>query len=279
MRSSSLPIVPFVLHLNLRQVTVAPSAEWVPESEGWTIIRLAEGVGYCLKQEAASELNRGDSLILGRHHGTRLRASLLNPMTLQFYTIYPQHLGLLTVDEWRQFEGMTTGSKSYFKLFRSHEPAARRLAQLMAQRDVNELPMRCSLLLFWAELVEAVRPKVRGKSPKLESNLRRRFRQLFSQMSEGELSIRSLPELAEQLRCSPRHLYRLFSEEFGVPFRVHKTEMRLLLARQLLVETNATAANIAERCGYRHMSLFGSLFKKRFGMTPIEWRRQARSHQ
>jgi AraC-like DNA-binding protein len=260
-------------------MTVNPTAEWVPDSEGWTVIRLAAGAGHCLRQEANHELNAGDCLILGHNFGTRLRASLLNPMKLQFYTVCPQYLGLLTVFEWRQFTFMVEGSKSYFMLFQHNEPLAEKLSQIVAQRDVTGLPTRCSLLEFWAEVVTAILPRIRGESHELEGKLRQRFRELFSQLSEGELFARSLPELAEQLNCSTRHLYRIFSEEFGVPFRVHKTEMRLLRARQLLAETNATAATVAARCGYRQMSLFGSLFKQRFGMTPIEWRRQARSNQ
>jgi AraC-like DNA-binding protein len=99
---------------------------------------------------------------------------------------------------------------------------------------------------------------------------------MFRQMSTMELSIRLPPELAQQLNCSLRHFRRLFREEFGMPFQVQQTEQRLLRARQLLVESEDTVIKIAGQCGYPHMSFFNSLFKRRFGMTPGEWRLQAR---
>jgi AraC-like DNA-binding protein len=32
---------------------------------------------------------------------------------------------------------------------------------------------------------------------------------------------------------------------------------------------------VAAACGYRHLGVFNALFKKRFAMTPTEWRREA----
>src|SRR6185295_10306102 len=105
-------------------------------------------------------------------------------------------------------------------------------------------------------------------------DLRDRFRQLLRQMSQAELSACSLADFAGQLHCSERHLSRLFREEFGVPFRERQTELRLLRARQILADSNAKIIHVAYESGYRHLGLFNTMFKKRFGMTPREWRRQ-----
>ena len=50
--------------------------------------------------------------------------------------------------------------------------------------------------------------------------------------------------------------------------------MRLQRARQLLVHSNAKIINVAYESGYRHLGLFNAMFKKRFGVTPSEWRQQ-----
>jgi len=34
---------------------------------------------------------------------------------------------------------------------------------------------------------------------------------------------------------------------------------------------------VAASCGYRHLGVFNALFKKRFAMTPTEWRRTTES--
>jgi AraC-like DNA-binding protein len=53
--------------------------------------------------------------------------------------------------------------------------------------------------------------------------------------------------------------------------------LRLLKARQLLSDPGLPVAQAAMDSGYRHLSLFNSLFKKRFGMTPTEWRQQTQT--
>ena len=93
-------------------------------------------------------------------------------------------------------------------------------------------------------------------------------------MPEAELSQCSLRDLAGQLNCSERHFSRLFREEFGVPFRARQIELRLLHARQLLANSDDKIINVAYDSGYRHLGLFNVMFKKRFGVTPSEWRQQ-----
>ena len=98
-------------------------------------------------------------------------------------------------------------------------------------------------------------------------------------MLEAELSGKTLAELAGQLHCSERHFSRLFREEFGVPLRARQIELRLQRARQLLADSDAKIINVAFESGYRHLGLFNAMFKKRFGVTPSEWRQQNFSAQ
>ena len=59
-----------------------------------------------------------------------------------------------------------------------------------------------------------------------------------------------------------------------MPLRARQIELRLQRARQLLADSNAKVINIAYNSGYRHLGLFNAMFKKRFGVTPSEWRQQ-----
>ena len=45
-------------------------------------------------------------------------------------------------------------------------------------------------------------------------------------------------------------------------------------AQQLLVESEDKIINVALESGYRHLGLFNAMFKKRFGVTPSQWRQQ-----
>ena len=59
-----------------------------------------------------------------------------------------------------------------------------------------------------------------------------------------------------------------------MPFRARQIELRLLHARQLLANSDDKIINVAYDSGYRHLGLFNAMFKKRFGVTPSEWRQQ-----
>jgi hemolysin activation/secretion protein/AraC-like DNA-binding protein len=262
-------------HLLLQELTLRPSGEWTPRHHEWFMVRVAEGVGYWLQPGAAArQLSVGDGLLTSNSSNGVLRASQLGPLKLQFFSVQPQYLnGLLTVAEWHQLEVAPNNLTSQVSIFTVGEPLGQRFTRLVEQTQREGLPMRCGLLQLWANAINGLLP-----APAKESagggRLHERFRKLVGQMPEAELSQCSLRDLAGQLNCSERHFSRLFREEFGVPFRARQIELRLLHARQLLTNSDDKIINVAYDSGYQHLGLFNVMFKKRFGMTPSEWRQQ-----
>lgn len=55
-------------------------------------------------------------------------------------------------------------------------------------------------------------------------------------------------------------------------FREKQTELRLARARELLATTDSKVAEVALGSGYQSTSLFGAMFKQRFGASPARWR-------
>ncbi len=267
-----------VRHLILQELILRPSGEWAPEGRCWTMARVAEGSGYWLHKGNARTLNPGDGLALApapaAGNGGRLRASQLGVLTLEWFTVQPQFLnGLLTVAEWHQLQ-MVSGREAWCVLpFAAQEPLGQKFAHLAHQTRSEGLPMRCALLQLWVSAVSGL-VVARAADAAHANKLRERFRQQIGQMLEAELSGRTLGELAGELHCSQRHFSRLFREEFGVPLRTRQIELRLQRARQLLADSDAKVINVAYESGYRHLGLFNVMFKKRFGQTPSEWRRQ-----
>lgn len=263
-------------HLILQEVTLSPSAEWQKHRHEWLIARVVEGTGYWLQHSVpARQLAAGDGLITTPNAAADgvLRASQLEPLKLQFFTIQPQYLkGVLTVAEWHQFENAPKNFPDSVLFFTGAELTGQKFTRLAEQMQNGRLPMRCALLQLWAGAVAHLLPPV---SPSAGSNkLPDRFRQLVGRMTEAELVSGSLADLASQLHCSQRHFRRLFREEFGVPFLAHQIEQRLQHARQLLANSNSKIINIAYDSGYHHLGLFNTMFKRRFGVTPSEWRKQ-----
>ncbi len=265
------------LHLILKELVIGPSSEWTPGCQGWILIRVAAGSGYWLKKGTGGELDVGDGIVLGFDDKTRLRASVLSPMKIQFYAVYPEYLGLLTIEESFQLKTAFENSSPCFLHFRSQEPTGKEFARLIEASQGSGLSVRCALLQFWANIAASLL-KPTDDPPAGTNKLCDRFRQMLSQLSVNELCRCSPLDLARELNCSVRHFRRLFREECGVPFRVRQSELGLWRARQLLAESDAAVSDIANQCGYHHVSFFNSRFKKCFGMTPGAWRHEARKN-
>jgi len=101
-----------------------------------------------------------------------------------------------------------------------------------------------------------------------------RFEQVIERIPDSDLMTYPSDKLAEMCGCSARHFRRLFRKHFKTSIRAKQTELRLEKARQMLVETDEKVLSVAAECGYRHLGFFNAMFKKKFGLTPSEWRRQ-----
>jgi len=259
--------------LILRETTVQPAGEWTPDAPGWTVVRVSEGFGYWLQDGGARALNAGDGFVATEISKLVLRASQLSPLKLEFFCVEPRFLnGLITVTEGHQLQQAEKNIAARAIAFTGKDPVGQKFSRLLALPQRENLAMRSALLQLWSQAVSSVlsAAPVEDAGHKLQE----RFRQLVAQLPDAELATRSLTELAGQLHCSPRHFSRLFRAEFGVPLRKRQTELRLQRARQLLADANAKILTIAYESGYRHLGLFNAMFKKRFGVTPSEWRQQ-----
>lgn len=79
--------------------------------------------------------------------------------------------------------------------------------------------------------------------------------------------------------CSPRALQKSYKSVFGRTMRQDLIEMRLEHARKLLSDTDVPVCRIPEKCGIEAASHFMRLFKRRVGMTMLQYRRAAQSQR
>ncbi|MHC9036851.1 GlxA family transcriptional regulator [Cobetia marina] len=84
----------------------------------------------------------------------------------------------------------------------------------------------------------------------------------------------SIAALAEELGLSWRQLERRFQQGLGCTPRAYHGERRLLHARSLLHDTRHGVTDIALACGFSSHSSFTRAFRRRFGITPTQARRQ-----
>ncbi len=80
--------------------------------------------------------------------------------------------------------------------------------------------------------------------------------------------------VARALRVSRRTLELRTRRALGRPIGAEIGALRLARAAAMLLETNLSVADIAERAGFCDASYFVLRFKRRYGVTPAAWRRR-----
>lgn len=95
-------------------------------------------------------------------------------------------------------------------------------------------------------------------------------------IAAGALNGNGLDQLARDLGVSGRQLRRAMQLELGVsPIELAQTH-RLLLAKQLLTETQLPMTRVADASGFQSVRRFNALFRERYRLNPESLRRRVR---
>ncbi len=98
-----------------------------------------------------------------------------------------------------------------------------------------------------------------------------RLNEIMNYIQEHYLTV-TLDDLAEKLHLSKPYLSKYIKEKSGNTFGEIVKNVRMKKARTLLKNTSMTVENIADNVGYQNVEHFNRLFKKKYGMTPVQFR-------
>ncbi|CAM2862787.1 response regulator [Paenibacillus sediminis] len=84
----------------------------------------------------------------------------------------------------------------------------------------------------------------------------------------------SLEKVASVVFLNPVYFSQLFKAKMGQGYKEYVTSLRLEQARQLLLNPKLRLAEIADRIGYQDVRHFTQVFRKKFMLTPTEYRLQ-----
>lgn len=82
----------------------------------------------------------------------------------------------------------------------------------------------------------------------------------------------SLESVAASVHKTLAYISRVFKNELGCNFSDYLTEKRMRRAAELLKEPDGKVYLIAQQCGYADTSNFIRVFKKYYGISPVEYR-------
>ncbi|MDE7045970.1 MAG: AraC family transcriptional regulator, partial [Acetatifactor sp.] len=84
----------------------------------------------------------------------------------------------------------------------------------------------------------------------------------------------TLETLSDVFHLSKPYLSKYIREKAGMTFQEAVKKERMKKARTMLKETDLTVETVAAEVGYENVEHFNRLFKKSYGMTPVQYRKE-----
>lgn len=124
-------------------------------------------------------------------------------------------------------------------------------------------------------VLEETEKKLGGKQEKEEDS--GKIPNLFVQKAADYIKLNysekiSIKEIADQLYLSPNYLSELFKKHTGKTISEYLTDYRLEKACQLLDHAEYRVGDVSGMVGIHDGRYFSNMFKKKYGMTPTEYR-------
>jgi AraC family transcriptional regulator len=117
-----------------------------------------------------------------------------------------------------------------------------------------------------------------GRLPAARASTRRelharvqRGRQAMDEMLSESLPLKNIARLAH---LSPFHFHRAFCAVFGETPHSYRTRRRLERASRLLKETDFPVTEVCLDTGFESVGSFSTLFRRKYGASPTEFRRK-----
>lgn len=150
----------------------------------------------------------------------------------------------------------------------SADPWCIRLFRLVCELSENKRYDLCEGVLL--SLLAALRrlEEKQRKDPELHPGLRKAVELFETEFTRSW----SMEELARRAGVSHSYLRRLFEREFQISPQRYLQNIRMAHARQYLLNTWVSVAEVAVLCGYSDSNYFTRLFRKLHHCTPGDYR-------
>ncbi len=99
------------------------------------------------------------------------------------------------------------------------------------------------------------------------------FWEIVQHIDKNYAKISSIAELAEKFSFEPTYFSRTFKKKMGVSANHYICALKLEEAEKFLASTDFSIEIISQKCGFNSASYFIKCFKKRYNISPIQYRK------
>ena len=145
--------------------------------------------------------------------------------------------------------------------------------------------LECDGSLFFSEerayssllLIEMLKSMLSDHTRKIEINEKNLslIHKCVDYINKNYASDLSAEECADSIHMSYSYFARLFREVMGKTFKEYLVSVRLAKAKSIILSTQISITDVAIACGYSNLAYFISQYKKEFGKTPRDERKEA----
>lgn len=129
-----------------------------------------------------------------------------------------------------------------------------------------------TLLGMFARYLEGLGRELEpARRPPERPPLLARVEALLRENADRRLPLR---EVAARVNLSPCHFCAVFKRQTGLTFTAYRNRLRLERAAELLRESNRRVTDVAFEAGFDSIPYFNRAFRRWFGCSPGEYRRQ-----
>lgn len=259
-------------HLVVHEICLQGVEAWSKKPGSLLFVFPSSGKGYYRNSEGARPIGKGDVLFLDAVSEGKLTCRDEGQFAFRTFSLAVEQLLVLSDPSGlRSLHCNNDGQPRIYPARSSVAEAARRV--LNRVKPGLGLDSRAQLLRAATSILEAPLPDVSRPEAADVPQRQSAAVQALATLSDEEIVNSSVASLSRKLGFCRRHLNRVFKARYGLTHAAMKRELMLLKAASLLTRSSFKVVQVADDCGFKHPGRFHVWFKKRFGVSPAEWRR------
>ena len=154
-------------------------------------------------------------------------------------------------------------------------PVQQLIARLDAISDSRPAGYELAVKGIFFELLFQILPQRQGSGDETAgSRFQGKMKLVLKEVENRYAEPLTVKEMADMCGYSASHFMKFFRRQMGMSFVEYLNDYRLLMAARMLASTEETVTEIARLSGFDQPSYFNRLFRRKYGMTPSEYRKE-----